>query len=1363
MMAASRGRRIVWQWNCRGFKKKKATMVQYMKTLSKNKLPDVIALQEPYDRAQLPGYVPCGPSYECTGRDISVCTMVKRGTAFIEHELEVDEESDIDHIFIEILPSRGKRVTGLFVLNVYSTPSKRGLRHTFDALFREAMAKAASAPLLICGDFNAPHTQWGYGADSPKGKKLARLVDDFGLTVLNEPASHTRIGQGACRDTSPDLSMWSGAGAVAWSNSFEDLGSDHRVLCVTVGEDDSEIDVCLKARIVDWEQFRKNREQDKEEGPIEDIGEWCRGLLADVERVTKEIEWKDWRQEPPKEDGSSAGGGDGVPEPTRVDSRLAHLIEAKKSIQRRASKQKLNRKLRKKIREINQNIEAHCARLCEQEWQELCDTMDGNMSAGRTWKILRHLLDPSSTRTATRTEMAKLQHRYKDDPDAFAEEIVQTHLARPEGRTHPKYSGAPNEELDADFSLQEIRAVLQLLKTKSAPGPDRITNKILRNLNDDAIEKLCEYMNTCWKDGRIPQEWKNADVILIPKQGKPLEVRNMRPISLTSCVGKVMEHVCLNRVTTLLEKQEAFGTHIIGFRRGLSTQDAMLQIKEQVVNAPSTHVRALLGLDLKRAFDTVKHTAILDKISQLGLGARFHGYVSSFLSGREATVKINGASPRTVRMGGVGTPQGSVLSPMLFNLVMIGLPERLDAIEGINHTIYADDITVWTTENTSIGEMQDRLQRAVREVERHLEDTGLVCSPEKSEILLHRPRQKGPLPQGVVDARRLGICVTTKEGTQIPTVSKIRVLGLWMEEDGANRVLVTRLQKKVAAATHLVRRVANKRKGMKEHNVTRLIQAYALSHIAYVAAYADWSRSETDKLNMAIRKAFKTALGVPQYTATDRLLELGVHNTLEEIAEAQRIAQLERLSGTRTGRRILGRLGIRYHEARGLKEALLQEVRDAIQTENMPRNMHPVHDVQRRKRRGEAILKAHGRREGVLFVDAAKYPRPAGDSDGDGGRPPPPLPLVQPTDRDEPQQQTPSPLLLLRHQREQRQQRRQGQQTAAPPAFTMAVVDTKGKVRVAASARLPSAETAEEMAIALAVLHGGVEDDLIISDSKTAIRNYTKGWVSAEVARMLNARARDFGSGTITNKALKWFPAHVGDLGSSNHRNNNSNANSRRPAGIPPNHNERAHLVARQLTRRDAVTQGAATTVVVRDSAAGAARMESGTAAIAATATVAAVEIATDQRDADHDAKEFPATYREVLEHYRKERQKYPQPHGRLDRSQAVDFRRLQTGTFTNPYHLNRLCPALHPSPGCPWCEHERADMAHVLWECQRHEEESRRMRTAGPCDAECLSERWQAALLSGAPEEQEWAVHRARAIIEDLERCSSSGGLLAA
>ncbi|KAL3181671.1 hypothetical protein MRX96_008487 [Rhipicephalus microplus] len=97
--------------------------------------------------------------------------FVRRGTAFIEHELDVAR--DIDIALIKIIPSKGI-TAGLFV--VYSNPSKKGLTHNFDCLFRKAMAKAAFKPLLVCGDFNASHTHWEYGNASPKGKRLAKLV-----------------------------------------------------------------------------------------------------------------------------------------------------------------------------------------------------------------------------------------------------------------------------------------------------------------------------------------------------------------------------------------------------------------------------------------------------------------------------------------------------------------------------------------------------------------------------------------------------------------------------------------------------------------------------------------------------------------------------------------------------------------------------------------------------------------------------------------------------------------------------------------------------------------------------------------------------------------------------------------------------------------------------------------------------------------------------------------------------------------------------------------------------------------------------------------------------------------------------------
>ncbi|KAH8038364.1 hypothetical protein HPB51_001332 [Rhipicephalus microplus] len=153
---------------------------------------------------------------------------------------------------------------------------------------------------------------------------------------------------------------------------------------------------------------------------------WCKKILADVEKATKEIEWTDWWE---------GEGPDGerteAPDPTRVDSCLAHLILAKKSMQHRVSKQKFNEKLRKKIAKVHREIETHCSRLCKQEWEELCNTMNGNVSTGCTCKIWKHLLDPASTRLAVRTEMAKLRHKYKDDPEALTAEISEILLHRP--------------------------------------------------------------------------------------------------------------------------------------------------------------------------------------------------------------------------------------------------------------------------------------------------------------------------------------------------------------------------------------------------------------------------------------------------------------------------------------------------------------------------------------------------------------------------------------------------------------------------------------------------------------------------------------------------------------------------------------------------------------------------------------------------------------------------------------------------------------------------------------------------------------------------------------------------------------------
>ncbi|XP_075550265.1 uncharacterized protein LOC142583658 [Dermacentor variabilis] len=226
-------------------------------------------------------------------------------------------------------------------------------------------------------------------------------------------------------------------------------------------------------------------------------------------------------------------------------------------------------------------------------------------------------------------------------------------------------------------------------------------------------------------------------MVLIPTSGRPPDLANLQPAYLTSCVGKLMAHAFLTRINAHLDDVKAYPDTMLVFRAHLSTRDAMLQIKHQVLDNKTRGTRAILGLGLKKAFGNAAHAAILRSIATLNLGNRAYSYVQDFLTNRKVSLTLGKLASEDRSLGSVGTPQRSVISPMLFNLSMIGLSEHLNAIQRVHHTIYADDITIWVCEGSD-EEIEQRLQTAVEVVEEYLVGTSLVCSPEKSELLLYR-------------------------------------------------------------------------------------------------------------------------------------------------------------------------------------------------------------------------------------------------------------------------------------------------------------------------------------------------------------------------------------------------------------------------------------------------------------------------------------------------------------------------------------------------------------------------------------------------------------------------------------------------
>ncbi|KAM7281189.1 uncharacterized protein ISCGN_006501, partial [Ixodes scapularis] len=188
----------------------------------------------------------------------------------------------------------------------------------------------------------------------------------------------------------------------------------------------------------------------------------------------------------------------------------------------------------------------------------------------------------------------------------------------------------------------------------------------------------------------------------------------------------------MNRWKRYLEVEGLFPNTMYGFREMLCTQDAMALIKKEVVDAKNRG-RALLGLDLQSAFDKVQHSAILQRLAELGFGRRSCDYIRDFLTGRTAKLQVGELDIEERELGSVGTPQGSVISPLLFNLVMTKIARRLET-QSVRHTIYADDITLWSVRDEE-QQAQDELQEAVLSIEEELEGTGLTCSPSKLELL----------------------------------------------------------------------------------------------------------------------------------------------------------------------------------------------------------------------------------------------------------------------------------------------------------------------------------------------------------------------------------------------------------------------------------------------------------------------------------------------------------------------------------------------------------------------------------------------------------------------------------------------------
>lgn len=242
----------------------------------------------------------------------------------------------------------------------------------------------------------------------------------------------------------------------------------------------------------------------------------------------------------------------------------------------------------------------------------------------------------------------------------------------------------------------EVVKVLKVLPNKSSSGPDGISSIMLKNTADSLACPLSFIFNLSLKTSTVPSAWKVSNVVPLHKKGDRCSVSNYRPISLQPIVSKVMERLIHARLMEHLSDNDILSPHQFGFRPQFSTGEALLSVTGDWFEVLDKHCEvSTLFFDLTKAFDSIPHSVVLQKLHSVGLSNSLCSWFNSYLCNRYQQVVIDGATSQRILVTS-GVPQGSVLGPVLF-LVAINDLTHLTFSLGTKLALFADDIVLYRT------------------------------------------------------------------------------------------------------------------------------------------------------------------------------------------------------------------------------------------------------------------------------------------------------------------------------------------------------------------------------------------------------------------------------------------------------------------------------------------------------------------------------------------------------------------------------------------------------------------------------------------------------------------------------------------
>lgn len=703
-------------------------------------------------------------------------------------------------------------VCGIVIYSFYIPPRYdiEEFKSIIDVMTTDAAGRSS---VLIVGDFNAWATEWGCRRTNERGRVLLESLAVLDVVLLNSGNRQTfnRNGRGSIIDiafASADI-----CGRLSWHLCDQYTHSDHSAIVIEIRDPVPSPTVISKRELTGWKCNTFDREMfGLSMGDIQLSGSPDNMAEQLISCVTRSC------------DASMSRRKHGINKPSVYwwNEEIAQLrkdcIKARRRYVRsrgRPDNDLHHQNLKDKKKALKMAIR-RSKRLC---FLGICDDLDGN-PFGLAYKLVRKKLKCWST--SSPEEATTL---YK----------IVTHLF-PEQSMTTWDDNIPEAGFNfPSVTLLEVQMAVSRFQDKKAPGLDGIPNVVLKEVVRCCPDQLLKLMNCCLQRGSFPTIWKRQKLVLLPKEGKPLEdPSSYRPLCMIDTCGKLLEGIICRRLEECIDSAKGLSETQYGFRKNRSTIGAIKAVIDTAKEAiegkiwknGSKEYCVVVTLDVKNAFNTAKWGNIVNALSRLSIPTYLLAMVRDYFSNRVLVYDTNVGIKEHEVTGGV--PQGSVLGPLLWNVMYDGvlrlsLPERVKIIG------FADDIALVIVAKT-VDEAKTVTEGSVCVVRTWLASMGLTLAEQKTEAVLITSRKK-------TEYIRLHI-----GGCEINTKDSLKYLGVMIDNRLSFRQHLEYVRVKAVDTCNALCRVMPNTRGPK-YLRRRILAGVVGSIILYAAPI--WAESGT--------------------------------------------------------------------------------------------------------------------------------------------------------------------------------------------------------------------------------------------------------------------------------------------------------------------------------------------------------------------------------------------------------------------------------------------------------------------------------------------------------------------------------------